>query len=272
MIFSINSWSDMMIAENISTSFLNKISPVQKFPLELGYFRSKLFITDAFTNPLVSAASPLISLLERVHIAGQLPEVEELQQHILHEFKAFFSKMHLQHYSEEFYILSNYLLCATTDELLGKTYTRLFGQNKTFQAFTPISQDDIGPEENFFKIINHLLTDPESFLDIIELSYYCLLIGFEGKYHVEHDGRLILDNLIESLYQTIQRFRSNKIQKLFKNYILKTKQRKKVISTKVLTLLLGLCLISLIALSQFWIKTQTQQMLNRVSYSMDWTS
>ena len=99
-----------------------------------------------------------------------------------------------------------------------------------------------------------------------------MLIGFEGKYHVEHDGRLVLDNLIETLYQTIQRFRSNKVQKLFKNYILKTKQSKKVISTKALTLLLGLCLICLLGLSQFWIKIRTQQLLNRVSYSMDWIS
>jgi type VI secretion system protein ImpK len=264
--------SEMMLAENLSASFLKQLTPNKPYALELGYFRSKIFITDSFTNPLIAAASPLISLLERIHIAQELPNIEELQSDIHHEFQAFFSRLQQHAYSDEFYALANYLLAATTDELLGKSYLRLHGSIQTFSAFTPITQDGIGPEEHFFSIIAHLLHDPGPFLDLIELSYYCLLIGFEGKYHLEHNGRLILDNLTETLFQTIHKHRANKQHKLFKNYVLKTGQDTKKQSRQKILIITTLSIFCLILGSQFWIKYQTQKMLQASPSTMEYFS
>lgn len=252
-----------MIAEQLSASFIKQESPIQQFPVEKGYFRSKILVTDAFSNPLIAAASPLISILERIQIASSLPDISILHQDISHEFKAFYSRFHRHHYSDEFHLIANYLLCATTDEIIGKSYLKLYGELKEFNAFTPISNHNLGPEHYFFDIVNYILTLPEQFLDLIELAYFCLLIGFEGKYHLQTDGRLILDNLIENLFQTIQKLRTNKNHKLFKNYILKQNISKNKISNKKIVMLIGTLLLTLGIISHFLIQYQTDTIIHQ---------
>lgn len=178
-----------------------------------GYYRSKLFITPFASNPLVSAAGPILSLLERLYTSAALPWLESLRENIQHELHAFLSRIHTNPYPEEIYVGAYYMLCATIDELLGKAY----GHNTAFCAFTPSSiHDEPGPEQRFFLIMHHIKERPNQYLDLIELAYYCLTTGFEGKYHTENGGRMILDNLIEELYQLIKTHRSHKTYRLFK--------------------------------------------------------
>ncbi len=258
-----------MLAETLSATFIKQISPVQNLPIELGYFRSKLFITDAFTNPLIAAASPIISLLERINIATQLPEIALLHENIQHEFLAFYSRLKAQHCSDEFFSIASYLLSATTDELLGKNYLRLSGQIESFKAFTPITIDDIGPEEHFFNILKQLIIEPEQFLDLIELTYYCLMVGFEGKYHLQTNSRSDLDNLIENLYQLIQKYRTNQNHKLFKNYILKTPITGKKNTLKTIMISLVLTMMCLTSISQIWFNHEASQLLNTQESSLE---
>ena len=134
---NVNLLERTMIAEQLSASFIKQESPIQQFPVEKGYFRSKILVTDAFNNPLIAAASPLISILERIQIASSLPDISILHQDISHEFKAFYSRFHRHHYSDEFHLIANYLLCATTDEIIGKSYLKLYGELK---ELTPLPQ------------------------------------------------------------------------------------------------------------------------------------
>ena len=258
-----------MLAETLSATLIKQISPIQHFPVELGYFRSKLFITDSFTNPLIAAASPLISLLERMNIASQLPELPILYEHIQHEFKAFFSRLRALHYSEEFLTIAHYLLSATTDELLGKNLLRLSGEIQTFKAFTPITPDNLGPQEQFFIILNQLLIEPEQFLDLIELTYYCLLIGFEGKYYQQNHARIELDNLIENLFQILQKYRTNQKHKLFKNYIPKNHSQDKRYHFKTMVLSLILSLASLTAISEIWFQHEAHLLFQQQLSSLE---
>ena len=251
-----------MLAENISATFIQQISSEQDMPVALGYFRSKLFITDAFTNPIIGAASPIISMLERINLANQLPEVSTLHENIKHEFLAFASHLKMKNCSNEFLAIANYLISATTDELLGKNYLRLSGKTEAFAAFTPITGDGIGPEEHFFNIVQQIITDPEQFLDLIELAYYCLLIGFEGKYHLQANGRDDIGNLIENLFQLIQKNRTNQNHKLFKSYINKkpASLKKKSFNTLIITMLLTM--LSLFSLSIIWFNHDSHELFN----------
>ncbi len=185
----------------------------------LGYFRSKLFSSHAASNPLVAAASPLLSLLERLGVSQTLPAIEQLRDNIEHELFAFHSRLTNQQFNEDSIALSHYLLCATLDELIGKNYLRLKGEPTTFKAFTPSSNNQLGPETQFFVILDHLSTRANQYLDILELTYYCLIAGFEGEHHLKTDGRQILDNLIDDIHKTILQHRVHKPQLLFKESI-----------------------------------------------------
>lgn len=199
-------------------SKLNALTIPKSNTLPEGYFRSKLFSTQATNNPLIAAASPILSLVERLCVTPSLPEIDHIRHNIEHELFAFQSRLTCQKYAEEFVAIAYYLLCATIDELLGKNYLRLYGQHAQFQAFTPTSQDEIGPEHRFFLIIEQLKERTTQYLDLIELAYYCLIAGFEGEFHVKADGRQGLDNLIDELHQLVLTHRAHKSHQLFKEH------------------------------------------------------
>lgn len=207
-----------MTAEAHSVSTANRLSLPGNLHQRLpqGYYRSKLFSASFITNPLVSAASPLLSLLERLCISQTLPPLAAIRDNLHHELCAFHSRLQSQVPSEELIILASYLMSATVDELLGKSYLRTPGLPPSFTAFTPASPPgEPGPEERFFAITRFIKERPHQYLDVLELAYYCLIAGFEGKHHGQSHGRMALDNLIEDLYQSVLQHRVNKSQVLF---------------------------------------------------------
>jgi type VI secretion system protein ImpK len=227
-----------MAAEQLS-AFVSPLSIPGNQRLPEGYYRSKLFIAPFTTNPLVAAAGPLLSLLERLYLSPSLPPIESIRENIEHELRAFHSRLNGQAYAEELDAIAHYLLCATIDELLGKNYLRLYGKIDEFQAFTPPSQDDKGPQRRFFDVLNYIKQRPNQYLDLLELSYYCLITGFEGEQHGRPDGRQVLDNLLEELYQLIKQYRVNKSHRLFneqKSIDSFPKNRKPSIITTVMAL------------------------------------
>jgi type IV/VI secretion system ImpK/VasF family protein len=204
-----------MAAEQLSVSFVSRLSLPGTHKMPQGYYRSKLFIAPFTTNPLVAAAGPLISLLERLCIAPSLPPINSIRDNIEHELRAFHSRLNAKACTEELDAIAHYLLCATIDELIGKNYLRLYGTVAEFQAFTPSSHDETGPQQRFFEIISYIKQNPNQYLDLLELAYYCLITGFEGVQHGRADGRQVLDNLIEELYQLIHQHRVHKPYRLF---------------------------------------------------------
>ena len=208
-----------MTADPHSASLVSRLAVPGNHRIPQGYYRSKLFSHSSTTNPLVAAAGPLLSLLERLCVSPTLPPINGIRDNIEHELHAFHSRLTGQNYADEFVVIACYLLSATIDELLGKNYLRIAGQPAEFKAFTPSSHDDIGPQRRFFDIINHIKERTNQYLDMLELAYYCLIAGFEGEQHLRTDGRQVLDNLIEELYQLIHQNRANKPHRLFKEKV-----------------------------------------------------
>lgn len=190
-----------------SSSLVSRFAVANMRRLPEGYYRSKLFSNASSSNPLLSAASPVFSLLERLGLSSTLPPIDNIRNNIEHELYAFQSRLIRKHYADELAMIAHYLLCATIDELIGKNYLRVYGQPVEFVAFTPLSPDNQGPQRIFFDMVNHLKEKTNQYLDLIELAYHCLITGFEGEKHILTDGRQVLENLIDELHQLINQHR-----------------------------------------------------------------
>lgn len=199
-----------MLMDNSSQLITRPI--VAEFPIPQGYYRSRLYLAPFSTNPLINAADPIFSLIERLAISTKLPPVTKLRADITHELNAFYSQLQLAEYNHDTIAMAHYLLCATLDELIAKSYIRTTNKAENFQAFTPLTADNARPEVRFFEIINYLKAHLHNHLDLMELAYYCLIAGFEGKYHLQASGRQTLDNLLEEVYNLIKEFRVIKPQ------------------------------------------------------------
>ncbi len=222
-------------------SQLARISPVRIFQ---GYYRSKLFIAPFSSNPLVAAAGPVFSILERLCVSPSLPPILEIRDNIEHELKAFHSRLEASEHPIDIISIAHYLLCTTIDELLGKNYLRVYNHAPNFAAFTPLTSDGTEPQTRFFEILNFIKDRPNQYLDLIELTYYCLIVGFEGQFHLTANVKQSLDNYTEELYQLIQQFRFNKSHRLFnENHLPKTVKSdyKNVMVTSVIAATLVIC-------------------------------
>jgi type VI secretion system protein ImpK len=172
-----------------------------------GYYRSKLFSVHDELSPFVSAASPLFSLLDRFVVAENLPPIERVMINLDHELKAFHSRLLSQPYSEMQNALAYYLLAATVDEVLARSYLRLFGRAPAFKAFTPATYTEEEPGTKFFSILMVLKSRPFEHLPLLELAYYCLMAGFEGEQHGRADGRQVLEAEIDGIFRLITQYR-----------------------------------------------------------------
>ncbi|MCH9689083.1 MAG: type IVB secretion system protein IcmH/DotU [Gammaproteobacteria bacterium] len=204
-----------MQAHSCSTSLITQISTPGVLKAQPGYYRSKLFSTPTTSNVFLTAASSLFSLLERLGVSQSLPPIQSVRSNLDHELKAFRSRLISFECADELAVIAQYLLNATIDELLGKNYLRVFEKAAEFSAFTPSSADNIGPEKRFFELVDYIQSSPNQYLDLIELAYYCLILGFEGEHHMGVTGRQTLDNLIEALHELIQKHRVQKPVQLF---------------------------------------------------------
>lgn len=208
------------------------------------YYRSKLFTTSFSSNILVAAAGPLLSLLERLCISQSLPPIELIRSNIEHELLAFCCKLNASKYPESLIRIAHFMMTVTIDELLGKSYLRVRHSTEEFKAFTPLTHDDIPPEQRYFEIINFIKERPNQYLDLIELCYFFIIAGYEGAFHLEANGRQFLDNLTEELYQIVQQHRFNKPHRLFTESLL-PKTAKKNYKSTVMALVIAATVITI---------------------------
>lgn len=250
-----------MTAEHYPASLVSRLSISEPPHLPQGYYRSKLFIAPFSTNTLVAAAGPLLSLLERLCLSHSLPPVENIRDNIEHELCAFHSKLNASNYPSDVISIAHYLLAATIDEILGKNYLRVYNLAPEFKAFTPLTSDGAHPQQRFFEILNFLKERPNQFLDLLEFIYFCLIAGFEGECHLKVDGRQVLDNHIEDLYQIIQQHRYNKPHRLFNDNPL-PKTVKKNYKATIVTSIIAVSLVALAFLtSQILLENKAKTVL-----------
>lgn len=183
------------------------------------HYRSKLYTSKTGVNPLVAAAHPLFSILERINLSEDPPELNLLQANLAHELQAFMANATSTEHVKEIIFVARYLLCATIDEIIEKAYYKkkepVVFQKLTALQEVPGSTELAAPDVYFFQILDNALNKPDFYLDLIELIYFCLITGFEGKYRNDPNGKQSLENLQDKLYQVIQEQKPSTVEKLF---------------------------------------------------------
>lgn len=174
------------------------------------YYRSQLYTSYQGINPLITAAHPILSIIDRIKLSHAFTVNHLFYANLQHELKAFKSRAQQANYDEETVFIASFLLSATLDEIAINR-----NQFDTFKQLMPSqAQQDNTPDIQFFKIIDRIIDKPEHYLDLLELIYLCLSLGFEGKY--KHQAHEKLSLITQQLYQTITSVRTQQQKNLFK--------------------------------------------------------
>ena len=159
-------------------------------------------------NPLVDSALPLLILGGRLRHTSAPQDIQQLRSQIGRAIQKFETGASAQGANREATMMARYAVCTFIDEMVLSTP---WGSESGWSRNSMLStfHKETWGGEKFFTLIERLLSDPGGNLDLLELLYTCICLGFEGKYRVLERGRAQLEQVEENLYRAIAKQRGD---------------------------------------------------------------
>lgn len=154
-------------------------------------------------NPLVQAASPLLLLAGQLRGTLSVPDLVGLRRHALDEIRRFESHAREAGIANEVALSARYALCAALDEAVLSTPWGAQSDWAQQPLLVALHREAWGGEK-FFEMLDRISQDPDRHIDLLELLYLCLALGFAGKYHVLARGDARLAEVKHELYRVIR--------------------------------------------------------------------
>lgn len=148
-------------------------------------------------------AAPLLLLLPRLSTAVTHPDANGLRDQLVSEMKAFSARAQSRGIEQNPVLMAQYVLCTALDEAVLNTP---WGGNSNWQTHNLLTvfHGERWGGEKCFQLLDRLKQEATKNLNLLELIYACLSLGFEGKFRVQADGRRHLESVREQLFQTIR--------------------------------------------------------------------
>lgn len=199
--------------------------PLKQPPLEQGYSAvnentahagqqlvlHNKFITHpikAGLNPLVDAAGYLFSIIGKLKHLKFYRQLNHLHKELVSEINHFQDVIKAQGYSSEYILVSRYVICATFDDIITNTSWGTQGQWDNYSLLTTFNQESTR-NERFFMILERVIADPALYIDVMELMYVCLSLGFKGGYRLSEFSHNQLEQITHALYKRIRAYRGD---------------------------------------------------------------
>ncbi|MFQ5773094.1 MAG: type VI secretion system protein TssL, long form [Kiloniellaceae bacterium] len=179
-------------------------SAPQPPPATAGRLDATAVIAEAIRrNILLRCAATAFALVRRLRGLTQHDDVPGLRDRMLRMVKDFEAKARELGATPESAYAGRYALCALIDETVLSTP---WGSESmwTKQSLLATLHNETGGGEKFFQILSRMSEDPGRNIDLLELLYMCLCLGFRGKYGIMERGLAQLEEIEHGLYRTIR--------------------------------------------------------------------
>jgi type VI secretion system protein ImpK len=157
-------------------------------------------------SPLVAAAAPLLQLLARLRNTLSQPDSGDLRERATREIRRFEEVARAKNIPMEQLRPAHYALCASLDDVVLATP---WGSQGAWAQRSLVStfHQEVRSGERFFDVLTQLRQNPGGFLPVLELMYFCLSLGYMGRYRLSPRGPAEIDKLREDTYAVIRRQR-----------------------------------------------------------------
>ncbi len=166
----------------------------------------QLPFTSSGINPLVGAASALLKLASSTGSMVSHHDIEGLRRQAMEEIKNFEGKARSLGLANDVTYTGRYVLCAFIDEAVLNT---IWGSSSAWaqQGLLSSLHNETSGGETFFVILDRLLKDPNASLELLELMFVCISLGFKGRYAVVDRGQEKREELRNVVFEHIRRRR-----------------------------------------------------------------
>ena len=172
---------------------------------------------DGEANSLVAAANPLLVLIPQIRATQSHPSPQQLRVRLVDEVRHFEMRAQQAGIANETILGARYCLCTALDEAAALTPWGGSGVWSAHSLLVTFHNETWGGEK-FFQLLARLTQNPSEHLDLLELLYYCLQLGFEGRYRIADHGRNQLDTLKQRLLLIIRTGRGEYAQPLSRHW------------------------------------------------------
>lgn len=157
----------------------------------------------AAANPLLEAATPLLRMLADMPATLDTSEaVASLRTLLVREVALFQNLCEKADLPWKHMAVVRYCLCTALDEAANRTRWGGGGVWAS-QSLLITYEGEVDGGEKFFLLIGRMATNPQEYVDILEILYRVLGLGFEGRYSVVADGRRHLEQIRQRLWTLI---------------------------------------------------------------------
>ncbi|PSU34129.1 type VI secretion system protein TssL, long form [Photobacterium lutimaris] len=153
-------------------------------------------------NPLVEEASTLLSLIGQIRSTSHHNDVSDLQQRCIDKVREYEVRLRSLSVDSEKIEAARYCLCSFLDETVLNTVWGGQSNWSTESLLSTFHSETFGGEY-FYTLMESNLVDPRTKLQLLELQYICLSLGFVGKMRVEERGMDKLESYREQAYQVL---------------------------------------------------------------------
>ena len=177
----------------------------QAAPFGAGDLPADLRIRNSL-NPLIAAASKLLGAIIKLRTTMNHGNVPDLHKRLTREIQNFEREAKQLSLPAETVLTARYLLCTVVDEIVLSTPWGTSSGWSQHSLLSLFHKETFGGEK-FFLILQRTLETPSSHIELLELFYLCLSLGFQGKYRLISRGHEELERIRENLYRTIESHR-----------------------------------------------------------------
>lgn len=163
-------------------------------------------LMTANLNPLVAAASPLLSAAPRIRSMAQHPNPAGLKDALADGIRKFEAQARAEGLPNEQVIAGRYILCTLLDESAASTPWGGSGVWANQSLLVQFHNETWGGEK-IFQLMSKLAENVAANRNLLELLYVVLSFGFEGRYRVANDGKAQLDSIRTRLSQMLRQQR-----------------------------------------------------------------
>lgn len=159
-------------------------------------------------NPLVDAASSLFSIIGKLKQVKSQKQLDKLSQDLADEVISFQESIKNQGCNSEYAVVCRYVLCATIDDIISNTTwggQGLWDEHSLLATF----KQDVRHQDKFFTIMERAIKDPALYIDLMELMYLCLSMGYKGRYRATEHSQYQLEQITNNLYKHIRAHRGS---------------------------------------------------------------
>lgn len=181
-------------------------------PVRLSPQPDRLIRVQAAASPLFEAARPVVEALAQMSVRLGMEQADVLHAHLTQEVASFESICQDAGIAHEYSVGASYALCTALDEAANDALVAQAGESADPSPWVARSlavrfHGDNKGGAKVFRLIGFLVNRAPQHIDMLELMFVILRLGFEGGYRHASNGGRELDDMTRRIYTLLSAYR-----------------------------------------------------------------